>query len=465
MAPTRLRRARWLALMLSSLVLTSGLSDHAHPALALPQPVAQAATASAQELVDLRSHIKHVVVMIQENHTFGNVLGDGCARTSRCRGLRIGSKVRLSNGAVVTLKGATDKVPETDHSFASQQAAWNGGRNDAWQRIGGCGGPNYGCMSSYAPEQIPALWSLATHFALSDNTYTCNPVTSWGDHFSWQTACNLDGFAGSIPLKTSGAGPTWGCRSKRVEPWSATGRPPYRLEPACNPDPSLTAPNGGAFRPTPVRSIRTFGENCDRASSCTRASYNTALIWSTDEAHAYLAYHHNIRRSTTQFLADAQSGQLPGLSILTPAMPGGETSQHNGASMAVGDRGIRTALSAVMNGPQWNSTAVFITYDDCGCFYDSVAPNRVPLVIVSPWAKPGYVDSTRVTFAGVQAFIENVFGLPRLNGADASAYTFGKAFTFSQAALHPIALPLARIPTSSRVLARATYRADPDDPS
>ena len=154
MAPTRLRRARWLALMLSSLVLTSGLSDHAHPALALPQPVAQAATASAQELVDLRSHIKHVVVMIQENHTFGNVLGDGCARTSRCRGLRIGSKVRLSNGAVVTLKGATDKVPETDHSFASQQAARNGGRNDAWQRIGGCGGPNYGCMSSYAPEQI-----------------------------------------------------------------------------------------------------------------------------------------------------------------------------------------------------------------------------------------------------------------------------------------------------------------------
>lgn len=321
-------------------------------------------------------------------------------------------------------------------------------------------------MEAFTPAQVPALWSLARNFSLSDNTVTCNPVSSWGDHFTWQTACNLNGFKGTIPVKkTATAGPTWGCRSGRVEPWSPTGAAPWRLVPSCNPDYSSGLPNGGAFEPTPVRSIRTLGQNCDLAASCTRASYNTSLIWSTDEPHAYLAFHRNVRRSTSQFLTDARTGNLPGLSILTPSMPAGNTSQHNSASMAVGDRGIAAAAQAVMNGPDWNSTAMFITYDDCGCFYDHVAPNRVPMVIVSPWAKRGGVDSTRTSFAGTQAFIENVFGLPRLNNADRNAYAYQNAFNFNQATLPAVQLPQAPIPASSRELAKPGYLADDDDVS
>jgi phospholipase C len=116
-------------------------------------------------------------------------------------------------------------------------------------------------------------------------------------------------------------------------------------------------------------------------------------------------------------------------------MPSGANSQHNGWSMATGDNWIGKVVGAIMNGPQWQSTAIFITYDDCGCFYDHVAPPagdgpRVPMVIVSPYAKPGYTDSTPATSASMLAFVEHVFGLPALGGADATSYDFAGAFSF-----------------------------------
>jgi len=89
----------------------------------------------------------------------------------------------------------------------------------------------------------------------------------------------------------------------------------------------------------------------------------------------------------------------------------------------VGDNWIGTLTSALENGPDWNSTALFITYDDCGCFYDQVPPGvnpdgsqqgvRDPVLIVSPYASHGYVDSTPTTFAGILAFVEDTFKLSR----------------------------------------------------
>jgi hypothetical protein len=66
--------------------------------------------------------------------------------------------------------------------------------------------------------------------------------------------------------------------------------------------------------------------------------------------------------------------------------------------MAVGDNWIGQVVSAIENGPQWSSTAIFLTYDDCGFFYDHVAPPsglgiRVPMIIASPCARPGYTSA------------------------------------------------------------------------
>jgi len=112
-------------------------------------------------------------------------------------------------------------------------------------------------------------------------------------------------------------------------------------------------------------------------------------------------------------------------------------------------------VGAVQHGPDWSSTAVFITWDDCGCFYDQVPPGtnpdgtaqgpRVPLIIVSPYAKPGYTDTTATTFAGILAYTEHILGLSPLGANDAGAYPFTNAFDYTQAprgAAHLVHRPL-----------------------
>jgi phospholipase C len=105
--------------------------------------------------------------------------------------------------------------------------------------------------------------------------------------------------------------------------------------------------------------------------------------------------------------------------------------------MIAGDNWIGQVVQAIENGPDWNSTAIFITYDDCGCFYDHVPPPsglgiRVPMVIVSPYAVPEGNDSNVASFASLLAFTEHTFGLSPLSNVDANAYDYAGSFNFSQ---------------------------------
>ncbi|MGA7987637.1 MAG: alkaline phosphatase family protein [Candidatus Dormiibacterota bacterium] len=168
---------------------------------------------------------------------------------------------------------------------------------------------------------------------------------------------------------------------------------------------------------------------------------------------------------------DAQNGTLPSFSILLPqGGDTGATSQHNGTSMAVGDNWIGAAVSAVENGPDWSSTAIFITWDDCGCFYDHVPPpvsterGRVPMIIVSPYAKPGFTDSTNATFASVLAYTEATFGLAPLGPNDAGAYDYSNAFDYQQTPIAPVPMTQQTIsPAESQYL--AAHPPDPNDPT
>jgi phospholipase C len=103
-----------------------------------------------------------------------------------------------------------------------------------------------------------------------------------------------------------------------------------------------------------------------------------------------------------------------------------------------------------MQSPDWNSTAIVITWDDFGGFYDHVPPPhvdmyglgpRVPALIISPYAKRGYVDHTPYEFASVLRFIETVFDVPPLTSRDANASDMLDAFDFSQKPIAPLILP------------------------
>jgi len=156
----------------------------------------------------------------------------------------------------------------------------------------------------------------------------------------------------------------------------------------------------------------------------------------------------NIRKSVlwrehvlppAQFIADAKSGDLPVVSWL---LPPGEYSEHPPGSMCEGENWTASVLNAVMQGPDWNSTAVFVTWDDFGGFYDHVAPPqvdqfglgpRVPLLIISPYAKAGYVSHTVYEHTSVLKFIETRYGLKALTSRDAAANNMLDSFNFAQA--------------------------------
>jgi phospholipase C len=167
-----------------------------------------------------------------------------------------------------------------------------------------------------------------------------------------------------------------------------------------------------------------------------------------------------------QVITDASGGTLPSVSFVTPTLM---VSQHNRTSMLKGDNWIGKVVSSLEHGPEWSSTAVFVTYDDCGCFYDHVPPPgtlgiRVPMVIVSPYARPGYTDHQTASFNSMLAFIEHTFGLPPMSDGDRLAYDYSLAFNFAQRPMPGVRMTQTTIaPWELRYM--ATHPADPNDPT
>ena len=425
--------------------------------------------------------IEHVVVIFQENHSFDNVLGKLCVQESRCDGATTG---KLLNGTRIPLARATDIVPNVAHSTPGQRTAINGGKMNGFEAIRGCSsGEQYRCYSQFDEDQIPNLWHLAEQYAVSDRTFELDRILSFGAHVEL-AAAELDGFSGQIPRKPSyapRAGPGWGCDSFKVTTWRAAPDTPRQDVPPCIPWPDGTgtwwdvAGPSGEPRTSPVPHIATIFDRLDAANRSWKL-YNTTKAF---DMCSYFAACAQTEQGTNvapavRVIADAESGRLANLSFVMPNKDDvvGGMSQHNELSMKVGDNWIGDVVHAIQSGPDWSSTAIFITYDDCGCFYDHVRPPdsrtgiRLPMVIISPYAKPGFTDSNDVSFVGMLAFSEQVLGLEPLGAADAASYDYLDAFDFT-AAPHLAPTPL----THSKVgLRKQRYLqtvkldlGDPDD--
>ena len=254
------------------------------------------------------------------------------------------------------------------------------------------------------------------------------------------------------------------------------------MQPSCIPDPSLSLPNGGAFEPTTAQYVPTIMDRLDAAGLpwrlYTAPSAESDYIWAVCPSFAECLDTGQASNMvpTQQVLSDAASGALPAYSLVLDGSGNtyGHVVQHNGMSMAIGDNWIGQVVSAIENGPDWDSTAIFITYDDCGCFYDHVAPGtnpdgtqqgtRMPMVIVSPYARAGFTDSTTATFASILAYVEQTFNLAPLGVNDAAAYAYANAFDYSQTPIAPIPMEHETIsPAEQQYI--AAHPGDPDDPT
>jgi phospholipase C len=137
----------------------------------------------------------------------------------------------------------------------------------------------------------------------------------------------------------------------------------------------------------------------------------------------------------TTVFTDIQRNTLPAVSWVIPDY---QNSDHPGNATDTGPSWVAQVVNAIGESPEWDSTAIVIVWDDWGGWYDHVPPPghqnsgglgfRVPMIIVSPYAKVGYVSHTQYEFGSIIKFVENNWGLPRLNTTDVRAADFTSDF-------------------------------------
>jgi phospholipase C len=156
-------------------------------------------------------------------------------------------------------------------------------------------------------------------------------------------------------------------------------------------------------------------------------------------------------RPFADFLADAAAGRLPPVSWIATEDP---LSEHGPDDIAWGERFVALCVNHLAAAPQWKDSALVLSYDENGGFYDHLAPPRVdelglgfrvPAIVVSPYAKPGHVSSTVYEHCSALALIERTFALPPMTSRDRAANPFEDAFDFGHRELGWIDYPERRL--------------------
>lgn len=303
----------------------------------------------------------------------------------------------------------------------------------------------------HTAEEIPNYWAYAEHFVLQDHLFQSNA--------SWSLPAHLFMLSG------------WSAHCYSADP----------LDCVSDIDMSLKSVKPGAFAWTDItwllhnagvswRYYLSEGEESDcepNAEDCFPAPLvgDVPSIWNPLPAFETVTQTGQLSNivDVDQFLEDAQSGDLPAVSWV---VPDNEVSEHPPAGVRAGQAFVTSLINAVMEGPDWDSTAIILAWDDWGGFYDHVVPPvvdlngyglRVPGLIISPYAKEGYIDHQVLSFDAYNKFIEDLF----LGGQRLDPATDGRPdsrptvrenvailgdllddFDFSREPLPPLVLPL-----------------------
>jgi phospholipase C len=363
------------------------------------------------------SPIKHVVVIMQENRTFDNLFHNFPGADS--------AKTGMNGGAVVPLTPVTLATPyDLDHKHTAWWTAWDNGQMDGFGTAQSSPIPPLFAYSYVPSTEIQPYWTLATQYTLGDRMFQSNTGPSFVAH-----QYMIAGQSGQSDENPSEA--LWGCDA-----------PPGSTV-------ALLGPNGtdlpGVF---PCFDYQTMADLLD-AAGITWRYY--APVDNVDPGPAWTAYeaiHHiffgsdwakNVISPQTQVLTDIANGEL---AAVTWVVPDYAHSDHAGPfGSNEGPDWVASVVNAIGTSSFWNSTAIFISWDDWGGWYDHVAPQaidnmgpgfRVPLIVVSPYAKHGYISHQVNETASLLTYMEATFVLPNLGTRDATANDFSDCFDYSQ---------------------------------
>jgi phospholipase C len=382
--------------------------------------------------------IQHIVFIIKENRSFDEYFGTFPGADGKTQG-------PISTGRVIPLGETPDMTPrDVGHRFFDGHAAVNGGKMNGFDiEFNGNVSGDYLAYTQMRERDIPKYFAYARYFALADRMFSSLEGPTLPNHL--YTVAAQSGGAFGNPDK--GHARSWGCDAP--------------------PDTTIEQMDeeGVVSEVFPCFDFQTLADSLEN-NGITWKSYAPSqgeggYIWST-----FNSINH-IRNTSlwttnvvpwTQFVTDAQNGRLPAVSWLISS---GAASEHPPSSACYGESWTVQQLNALMKGPDWNSTAVFLTWDDYGGFYDHVPPPgvdafglgpRVPLIIISPYARPGYISHKQYEFSSVLKFIEERFGLPPLTARDADANDITDSFNFNQAPLAPLVLQPRNCPLISSTL-------------
>jgi phospholipase C len=391
-------------------------------AVALWWSRAGAGSASSTRGID---KIRHVIVIMQENRSFDTYFGtfpgaDGIPSDACVPDPRKGD-------CIAPYHDPADVNGGGPHTAEAAAADINGGRMDGFvaesqKDFFRCAGaidpacsqnPKADVMGWKDAREIPNYWEYARHFVLQDHMFQPDSTWSLPEHAfqvsGWSARCTsneplsctndnvgdytIQQVQGAVYKRHPEIHFAWTDLTYLLHERHVSWR--YYLvngsEPDCRDD-------GGACAPVPQN---------DR----TPGAWNPLPLFDDVRANGQLG---NIQ-SVGRFYAAAKAGKLPAVSWVVPSQA---VSEHPPASVQAGQAYVTRLVNAVMRSPNWDSTAIFLAWDDWGGFYDHVAPPtvdengyglRVPGLVISPYARKGFIDHQTLSFDVYLKFIEDVF--------------------------------------------------------
>lgn len=403
------------------MILIVGLPVAAGPA------AAQSSTPSPEEKSPTQTPIQHFIFLMQENHSFDNYFGT----YPGADGIPAGTCIPVDPFDAANTEciepyhiGENDvQLDDPDHSDETHRIQFNEGRMDGFvYALNLRNQDGRLAMGYYDERDLPYHWNIADNYVLFDRFFSSAAGGSFTNHMYWVAAAS-GAEEGDDDLQAALAKtPTI---FDRLEEKGISWK--FYVQ---NYDPNLT-----------YRTVDQYPGN--RASQ---------IIWVP-----LLNFDRFIDDPTlsqkivdlSEYYQDLAKGTLPQVAFIVPSGP----SEHPPSNLRSGQRFVRSLVQALMQSAYWENSAFLWAYDDWGGWYDHVAPPqvdshgygfRVPALLVSAYAKKGYIDSTTLDYTSALKFIEDNWGLEPLAQRDRQANSIINAFDFTQAPRQPEILPFER---------------------
>jgi phospholipase C len=308
------------------------------------------------------------------------------------------------------------------------------------------------------PADVQPYFQMAEQYTFADRMFQSNQGPSFPAHQfiisgTSAPAVGSNLFAAENPLGGSKPLSTAGCIAPPVEVVGVidpTGA--ESLAYPCFEHPTVTdllkaaniswryyAPSAGSIWTGPNAIQHMCGPNAPppNGTACVGSDWTNNVVLATPESPAPV-------------LTDIANGQLADVSWV---IPNGTESDHPLSNDGSGPSWVASVVNAIGNSQYWSNTAIIITWDDWGGWYDHVPPQilnsyefgfRVPMIVISPYARAAYISHITHDFGSIVKFVESTYNLPSLGYADATADDLSDCFNFSQTPIpfHTIAAPL-----------------------